>query len=309
MQDYEGDVREIKQLEKVFDEFKPDLVFHLAAQSLVRSSYDDPKDTFDTNLGGTVNVLECIKKSSSCRAGVIITSDKCYRNVEQEEGYHEEDLLGGYDPYSASKACAELATKSYVASYFSDKDSPSVSTTRAGNVIGGGDWAKDRIIPDCVRAWSQGKESIIRNPEATRPWQHVFEPLSGYLLLGGRLLESPEKIAGESFNFGPDEKIVESVKELVDLFLESWPEAKWKHVPAEGGKKEASLLKLNCEKALNMLDWRPVLNFGETIKFTAEWYKNYYSGDNDNYNFSSAQIDDYIQKAAKQELAWTKKRG
>ncbi|NQT32853.1 MAG: CDP-glucose 4,6-dehydratase [Candidatus Omnitrophica bacterium] len=303
---YEGDVRNIDEIKKVMEEFKPEIVFHLAAQSLVRRSYDQPKDTFDTNLGGTVNILEGIRNCPSVRAAVIITSDKCYRNVEQDLGYHEDDTLGGDDPYSASKGCAELAVRSYAVSYFNKDDSPKVSTTRAGNVIGGGDWAQDRIIPDCVRAWSRKKESIIRNPEATRPWQHVLEPLSGYLWLGANLIKNPEKVTGEAFNFGPDEKVVQPVKELVDQFLRSWPEGQWKHMPSSGGKKESSLLSLSCDKALKILGWQPVLDFDETVNLTAEWYKTYYDGGNI-YDFSCTQIDSYVEKGFGKNASWTKK--
>jgi CDP-glucose 4,6-dehydratase len=300
---YEGDIRDLDKLKKTFEEYKPEIVFHLAAQSLVRRSYDEPKTTFDTNLGGTVNVLECIKGSPSVRAAVIITSDKCYQNIEQAEGYHEGDRLGGDDPYSASKACAEIAVGAYIRSYFSSEDTPKVATTRAGNVIGGGDWASDRIVPDCVKAWNREEEPVVRNPASTRPWQHVLEPLSGYLWLGVRLLSDPAGAAGEAFNFGPEDNVVRSVRELVDSFLKYRGAGSWKHVPQVGGKKESVLLKLCCDKALQGLSWRPVLDFEETVRLTAEWYENYYSKE-DNFDFSCSQIQYYVGKAREKGAVW-----
>jgi CDP-glucose 4,6-dehydratase len=306
MRHYEGDVRDHDHIKEVFEDFKPQIVFHLAAQSLVRKSYDDPKTTFDTNLGGTVNVLECIRKSESVKAAVMITSDKCYYNKEWEWGYRESDELGGDDPYSASKGCAEIAVKSYISSYFKSENSPKIATTRAGNVIGGGDWAKDRIVPDCVRAWSAKQEPVIRNPYATRPWQHVLEPLSGYLWLGANLLNGNPKTSGEAFNFGPEDRVIQPVGELVEVFLKYWKGGSWKHVPLQGEKKEASLLKLCCDKALQRLQWHALLNFEDTVKLTAEWYRNYYSGKVDIHEFTCAQIDVYIAKALDLNMSWTK---
>jgi len=300
---YEGDIRDLDKLKKAFEEYEPEIVFHLAAQSLVRRSYDEPKTTFDTNLGGTVNVLECIKASSSVSAAVIITSDKCYQNVEQEEGYHEGDRLGGDDPYSASKACAEIAVRAYIRSYFSSEGTPRVATTRAGNVVGGGDWASDRIVPDCVKAWNGKEEPVVRNPASTRPWQHVLEPLSGYLWLGARLLRDPAGAAGEAFNFGPEDNVVRSVRELVDSFLKYRDDGSWKHVPQVGSKKESVLLKLCCDKALQGLSWRPVLDFEETVRLTAEWYENYYRK-KDNFDFSCSQIQYYVEKAREKGAVW-----
>ncbi len=301
---YEGDIRNSKELEKVFKEFKPEIVFHLAAQALVFTAYEDPKVTFDTNLGGTVNVLECIKKSPSVKAAVMITSDKCYQNVEWEWGYRENDTLGGDDPYSSSKACAELACKSYFKSYFSKEKNTKITTVRAGNVIGGGDWSDYRIIPDCVKAWSEGKELILRNPQSTRPWQHVLDPLSGYLLVGANLLQNPENISGEAFNFGPDNKMIHSVQKLIDTFTKYWGKGTWKHIPPEHEKKEAGLLKLCCDKALMHLNWHPTLNFEDTVKLTAEWYKNYFDKKSV-YDFATKQIDFFIDQAIQQKLIWT----
>lgn len=302
-----GDVRDLKSLKLVFDKYSPDIVFHLAAQAITRLSYALPQETFFTNLGGTVNVLECIRGARSVKAAVIITSDKCYQNVEWIWGYRENDRLGGEDPYSASKGCAEIAFHSYVKSFFSKSNSPKISTTRAGNVIGGGDWAVDRIVPDCVRAFSQKKKLEIRNPKATRPWQHVLEPLSGYLWLGANLLQNKNDLAGESFNFGPKSDVNRSVEELVRYFAELWDGGKW-YVPHTSNidKKEAILLKLNCDKASQYLNWHAVLSFEETVKMTANWYKAFYSNQKDMYGFTVSQIKEYTQLVQKRRLRWTK---
>lgn len=301
---YLGDIRQPSRLAQAMLEFAPEVVFHLAAQSLVRRSYGDPALTFETNALGTMNVLECLRQQPSVAAAVIITSDKCYRNVEWTWGYRENDVLGGEDPYSASKACAELISQSYAASFF-PKGPPFLATARAGNVIGGGDWAPDRIIPDCVRAWSDGRVVQIRHPHATRPWQHVLEPLSGYLWLGTSLLENPA-LAGESFNFGPSALVNQSVAELLEAMGQQWPEAAWEPDPAEpGGQRESTLLKLCCDKALNLLQWRALLPFGETIRLTAEWYREYYeNGPGAMYSLSCRQIAGYQDRAGTAGLPW-----
>jgi CDP-glucose 4,6-dehydratase len=300
----EGDVRDIDKLRAVFSEHRPDMVFHLAAQSLVKRSYNEPGLTFETNLMGTVNVFECIRSTPEVRAAVIITSDKCYRNVEWLWGYRENDTLGGDDPYSASKACAELAAHAYMKSFFRrGTDNACISTTRAGNVVGGGDWAEDRIIPDCVRAWSEGEEPVIRNPDATRPWQLVLEPLSGYLWLGASLYNS-NRLHGEAFNFGPDQKVKEPVSELIEEFLKHWGKAGWRHEKDKDEVKEATLLKLSCDKALSLLGWSAVLDFQETVRLTAEWYKAYYEGEEDMHGFSLRQIDFYVSRAKALGLPW-----
>ncbi|GER94620.1 CDP-glucose 4,6-dehydratase [Dissulfurispira thermophila] len=301
----DGDIRNIKDLRNVFSKYNPDIVFHLAAQPIVRRSFDDPKLTFDTNVGGTINILECIRNTSSVKAAIIITSDKCYQNVEWVWGYRENDRLGGDDPYSASKACAEIVCNSYIKSFFSKKDLSRISTARAGNVIGGGDWAVDRIVPDCVRAFSENNVLEIRNPQATRPWQHVLEPLSGYLWLGANLLNNNSNVVGESFNFGPSDNVNRSVKELIDEFVKVWGNGKWRAIVNDiANKKEAGLLKLNCDKALFYLKWHAVLSFEETVKMTAEWYKAYYNGEKDMFDFSVRQIEEYIYLAKKKGLVW-----
>ena len=303
---HSGDIRNFDELQSVFKKSLPEVVFHLAAQPIVRDSYSDPRLTFETNLMGTVNVLECIRHCSSVKVGVIITSDKCYENDERDVGYHEDDRLGGADPYSASKACAEIAFSAYYRSFFGPGRLILLSTARAGNVIGGGDWAKDRIVPDCVRAWSRKQTATIRNPQATRPWQHVLEPLSGYLWLGALLVGQVPRISGEAFNFGPHQDVVKSVEELVHVFNKYWLDAKWQHIPEIVKKKEATLLQLDCKKAKEMLNWHPVLNFEQTIAMTAQWYKGYYEKKTDPRNISIAQINEYVHAAKESHCAWTK---
>jgi len=304
----DGDVRDFDSLKKIFIRYKPDFIFHLAAQPIVSKAFFDPKLTFETNVLGTVNILECMREFSKNAVGVIITSDKCYKNMEWNWGYRETDALGGGDPYSSSKACAELVCRSYHAAFF---DMPSnrckIATGRAGNVIGGGDWAVDRIIPDCVRAWSRNKIVHIRNPKATRPWQHVLEPLSGYLWLGA-VLSSANKLNGESFNFGPDYKVSESVDELIKLFSKYFSSGgRWMYRDKPSGSRESLFLKVSCDKALKLLNWYAVLSFADTIKMAAEWYEEYYKGKNkDMIAFTIKQIEYYILKARQQNLIWAK---
>ncbi len=298
-----GDIRDREKLKETFQQFKPVVIFHLAAQSLVRKSYTDPAATFETNALGTMNVLECIRFCPSVQAGVIITSDKCYRNVEWTWGYRENDLLGGEDPYSASKGCAELIIYSYIHSFF--KNSPRIASTRAGNVIGGGDWAEDRIVPDIVRAWAQGKPVVIRNPAATRPWQHVLEPLSGYLWLGAKLWSDSLNAPGEAFNFGPSAKVNQTVKDVLDAMAVYWPTAEWRFVEQDTEKKESNLLKLCCDKSFNYLNWHAVLSFDETIEMTSNWYWTFYKkGMDEAKQITRKQISEYTSKAAQKGLEW-----
>lgn len=302
MRHIEADVRDLDNLKKIFISSQPEIVFHLAAQALVKKSHTDPKLTFDTNVTGTVNILECIRATPSVKTAVIITSDKCYQNVEWPWGYRENDRLGGDDPYSASKACAEIVSHAYIKSFFKEAY-PRIATVRAGNVIGGGDWANDRIVPDVVKAFSSNEAATVRNPNATRPWQHVMEPLSGYLWLGANLLKSHD-LHGESFNFGPDQKVNKTVKELLETFLVYWDGGRWNHKRSMEGKKENILLKLSCDKALHFLEWHAVLLFEDTVRLTAEWYKAYYSGNENIYEFSLSQIRYYVSEADKQALPW-----
>jgi len=300
----DSDVRDRNLLLRTTLDFKPEIVFHLAAQSLVRLSYGDPVKTFETNVMGTMNVLEAIRRCPSVRAGVIITSDKCYRNVEWTWGYRENDRLGGEDPYSASKGCAELVIHSYVNSFF--EKGPMIASARAGNVIGGGDWAADRIVPDAVRAWSGGKPVVIRNPDATRPWQHVLEPLSGYLLLGERLLGGDRSAAGEAFNFGPSAAVNQSVRQLLAGMAGFWPGAEWQVKNAEDGRKESVLLKLCCDKALNTLGWAAILPFEKTVSMTVDWYRKFYDENNGRpmMDFTVRQIEEYCAAAREKGLYW-----
>lgn len=297
-----GDVRDHSSLAKLFLEFRPEIVFHLAAQAIVRTSYDEPRQTFETNLCGTVNVLEALRITPSAIAAVMITSDKCYENVEWEWGYRESDHLGGKDPYSASKACAEIAISAYTRSYLASA-AKNIASTRAGNVIGGGDWAVDRIVPDCIRAWAEQKPCLLRNPHATRPWQHVLEPLGGYLWLGAQLLLGDPRASGEAFNFGPQAHVTLSVADLVEKMAGQWPGASWECDASMEKKKEAGLLKLNCDKALSRLGWRPALSIEECVRLTAEWYLRYYGG-SDMRAQTNSQIDYYVQRATEQGIEW-----
>jgi len=304
---YEGDIRNKTRLAEVIDEFRPEMIFHLAAQALVRRSYADPVTTFETNTMGMVNLLECVRTRPWIEVAVLITSDKAYRNDEWCWGYRETDALGGHDPYSGSKSCAELVAHSYFHS-FMRHSSTRVATTRAGNVIGGGDWAEDRIVPDCIRAWSKGEIVSVRSPQATRPWQHVLEPLSGYLWLGEHLSRQVEKLNGEAFNFGPDAHVNQTVGELLDAMSTRWPGVRWQ-VPkgCEQEGYEATLLKLSCDKVLFYLDWRAILQFHETVEFTVDWYRTEHEGHQDIYEYSTSQIERYSQLAQARGLSWVQK--
>ncbi len=300
-----GDVSEPEAFCSFYNEIKPDIVFHLAAQPLVRKSYHDPVETFSTNVMGTAHVLEAIRLAGMPVAAVMITSDKCYDNVEWEWGYRETDALGGKDPYSASKGAAEIVIKTYYHSYFKNQQDIRIASTRAGNVIGGGDWADDRLVPDCVKAWSTGGDVEIRSPKSTRPWQHVLEPLSGYLLLGQHLLIS-DKLNGEPFNFGPDPSSNYTVIELLSSLQKHWGIADKEHYqinPADRNFHEAGLLKLSCDKALAQLAWQPTLDFEETSRFTALWYKNFYAGE-DTEKLTSQQIKEYARLAGERDRVW-----
>lgn len=304
---FTGDVRNKDSLRQALDKFCPEIVFHLAAQSLVRKSYEDPALTFETNTVGTLNLLDCLRDIPQVAAAVLITSDKCYENVEWLWGYRENDRLGGKDPYSASKACAELVARAYMESFFKEKG-PNIATTRAGNVIGGGDWASDRVVPDCVRAWSEGKPVVIRNPNATRPWQHVLEPLSGYLTLGQKLFQGDSKVKNESFNFGPQSQVNQSVGDLIAEMTSFWPGAGSDFQQEMNPEKpESTLLKLNCDKALQMLQWNAVLNFQETVSMTGKWYQTFYDqGPSAIPEVTSEQIKEYSEKATRSNLPWSR---
>jgi CDP-glucose 4,6-dehydratase len=274
--DIRADIRDFDKLEYTFQKYRPEFVFHLAAQSLVRMGYISPKETYDTNVGGTVNVLENCRKSKSVKIIINVTSDKCYENKEWVWGYRENDPLGGYDPYSSSKGCAELITVAYRNSFFNPKDfkihGKALSSVRAGNIIGGGDWAKDRIIPDCIRALEKKEPIKIRNPKSIRPWQYVLEPIGGYLLLGARMFEDPEKYCG-AWNFGPEGSSIISVQELVELVLKYWEKGNWEKSKKNKEPHEAKLLILDISKAKYELGWKPSMDVKEAVKHTVDWYK------------------------------------
>ena len=287
-----GDLLDEKLLEKSMNEFQPDIVFHLAAQPLVRLSYSEPVLTYKTNVIGSLNVLEAARKCSSVKAFVNVTTDKCYENKEINRGYREDEPMGGYDMYSSSKGCVEILSSSFRRSFL--KDGYAMATARAGNVIGGGDWALDRLIPDCVRSINNDIDIEIRNPIAVRPWQHVLEPLSGYLLLGQKLLEDGQKYA-DGFNFGPNEDSVLTVAEVSKMVTEFYE--KGKVVVGEASPlHEAGLLMLNIEKAKEVLNWTPTLSAKEAIKNTVDWYKKFYAKKDDMYEYTMEQIVNYEEK-------------
>ena len=266
-----GDIRDSKSLEDRFHNVKPELVFHLAAQPLVRQSYKDPRETFETNINGSVNVLEAVRKTSSVKALVYVTSDKCYKNVEQNVGYLEKDQLGGDDPYSASKAAAEIVFAAYRKSFFLGSDAPGLVSVRAGNVIGGGDWSDDRIIPDCIRSLQNNKAIKIRNPGATRPWQHVLDPLNGYLMVASKLINKSGQVSS-SYNFGPSSDDVYRVEVLVNKVIANWGSGEFIVESSADNPHEAGLLQLDSSLARRELGWSPRWDFATTLSETVRWY-------------------------------------
>ncbi|QWE27628.1 CDP-glucose 4,6-dehydratase [Polynucleobacter sp. AP-Ainpum-60-G11] len=285
-----GDIRNAEHVKKTILELRPDYIFHLAAQPLVKESYKNPKETFEVNAIGTLNVLEGLRHLESPCSVVLVTSDKVYYNQEQIWGYRENDSIGGSDPYSASKGAAELIIKSYINSYFQNSDIR-IGICRAGNVIGGGDWAEDRIVPDIARSWASNKVVNIRNPNATRPWQHVLEPLYGYLILANKLAHEKD-ISGEAYNFGPTADQNYTVKDLLLSFQKILPSLQWELGDCIN-VSEASLLKLCCDKSLSMLGWKPRLSIEQNITLTAEWYKKFYQGKDSMIEITESQIDLY----------------
>jgi CDP-glucose 4,6-dehydratase len=292
-----SDIRDFETLKKAVHDSKPEIVIHMAAQSLVRHSYTNPVETYSTNVMGTVNILEVVRSTNTVKAVVIITSDKCYENLEWAWGYREDDLLGGYDPYSNSKGCAELATAAYRTSFFNEINysdhGVAIATARAGNVIGGGDWSTDRLIPDLVRSIVLDKEFIIRNPKAIRPWQHVLEPLSGYLLLAEKLYSDGARFA-QAWNFGPADDDVKSVQWIIDKFLDDWGGVgkKIKIEQSATNLHEASLLKLDCSKARMSLSWKPLWNINEVLERICLWHKAHLDGE-DMRMYSLSEINQY----------------
>lgn len=301
-----ADIRNKQNLIRVFADFKPEIVFHLAAQPLVRDSYQIPVETFETNVVGTINLFEACRNTNSVKAIVNVTSDKCYENKESNRGYKENDPMGGHDPYSASKGCAELVTSSYRNSFFNNNDHGKkhhtlLASCRAGNVIGGGDWARDRLVPDIVKATSKNKVVKIRNPEATRPWQHVLEPLSGYLLLGQKLLEGKKDFA-DAWNFGPSGQEIIKVKDLLAGIEKHWPKIKYQYDIDKNALHEANLLKLDCSKAHRKLKWFEVWKHKITIERTINWYYQYYKEDQLS---TEDDLDLYITDAKTKKMPWT----
>ncbi|MCT7635618.1 CDP-glucose 4,6-dehydratase [Aliarcobacter butzleri] len=302
-----GDIRDLEKLNETLETYKPDIVFHLAAQPLVRLSYENPIETYETNVLGTLKVFEACRKNN-IKAIVNITSDKAYENKEWIWGYRENDPMGGYDPYSSSKGCADILATSYRNSYFNIKDykrthSTLLATCRAGNVIGGGDWAKDRLITDIMISVSQDKKVNIRNPKATRPWQHVLEPLSGYLFIGQKLLE--EKVEfGDAWNFGPSDEGSITVEEVVKNVKKHWDKIDYEINVDLNQLHEANLLKLDCSKAHIILNWKDVWNSETTFEKTVKWYKAYY--ENNKNIITKEDLQNYINDAKKLNLEWTK---
>lgn len=300
----EGDIRDQELLTRAMSDHKPQIVFHLAAQALVRPSYRLPRETFDVNVMGTVTLLDAVRATPSVRVCQIVTSDKCYDNREWVYAYRENDPMGGHDPYSASKGAAELAVRSYRDSFFSTAGSQAIASVRAGNVIGGGDWSVDRIVPDCIRALSSGARPQIRSPNAIRPWQHVLEPLGGYLSLGQAMWRSPEKYS-DAWNFGPMSAGNVSVRNIVELVVNEWGSGGWDDVSVSHNASlhEATFLKLDCTKANTLLRWRPIYSVEESVTQTVEWYRHHHVAGKSfpAYEFTVSQIESYMAKAEKRK--------
>ena len=289
------DIRDEFALKELISKIKPDFIFHLAAQALVSHSYKYPSETIITNAIGTLNMLEAIKNYDQILQVVLVTSDKCYENIETFYGYKETDSLGGKDPYSASKACAEIIANSYIRSILNTKNNINIATARAGNVIGGGDWSKNRLIPDAVNHWQNNKTLFIRNPQSTRPWQHVLEPISGYLELGKFLTKNTiksDELGSYSFNFGPKQIDTVAVETVIKKFSNSWTNAKYE-ISYENSYEEAGLLNLSCDKATKILGWEPRLRIKEALLMTSEWYHEQLKN-NLMYEFTISQIEEFF---------------
>ena len=298
--DIRGDLRDREKLREVFSKYKPEIVFHLAAQPLVRLSYDIPIETYEVNVMGTINVMEEIRKTAETKVGIFITTDKCYENKEQIWGYRENEPMGGYDPYSSSKGAVEIAINSWRRSFFNPKDyekhGKSIASVRAGNVIGGGDWAKDRIIPDCIRALEENRVIDVRMPKAVRPWEHVLEPLSGYLLLGQKMLENPGQYC-EGYNFGPTLDAIVSVWDVATMVTKFYGSGELKDCSNSNALHEANLLLLDITKTRFELDWKPTLTIENSIELTTEWYKRY--RDENVYDLCLEQIEKFCNYGEK----------
>ena len=294
--DLRADIRDLVKMKSIFAEYKPEIVFHLAAQPLVRLSYDKPVETYETNVMGTINVLEAIRTTDSVKVGVMITTDKCYDNKEQMRGYKEDDPLGGYDPYSSSKGACEIAIQSWRRSFFNPEDYDkchhvSLASVRAGNVIGGGDWSRDRIIPDCIRALEAGKPIEIRNPKAVRPWEHVLEPLCGYMMLAQKMWERPTEYC-EGWNFGPESESISTVWEVATELVNNFGRGELVDTSDSPSLHEANLLMLDISKVKTRLGWHPTLNIKQTMALVADWYKKYQQMDV--YNLTVEEINHFV---------------
>ncbi|MDR1552672.1 MAG: CDP-glucose 4,6-dehydratase [Prevotellaceae bacterium] len=295
--DLRGNICDLYQMTKIFEKYQPEIVFHLAAQSLVRESYKYAAKTYETNVMGSIRLMEAFRYCKSAKVAIMVTSDKCYENREQQTPYNEEDAMGGYDPYSSSKGAAEIAISSWRRSFMNPKNysmhRKSIASVRAGNVIGGGDWTKDRIIPDCIRAIEANTAIDIRNPKAIRPWQHVLEPLNGYLLLAQKMWENPTDYC-EGWNFGPLPNSIANVWEIANKIIDHYGKGNLNKIKLNDNLHEAQLLTLDIKKAQSRLGWNPRLTLDETVEFTVEWYKNYKSLDI--YDLCVNQILKYLKK-------------
>lgn len=295
--DIRADICDGERMKEIFREYQPEIVFHLAAQPLVRLSYEIPVETYQTNVMGTINILEAIRTTDSVKVGVMITTDKCYENKEQIWGYRENEPMGGYDPYSSSKGAAEIAIASWRNSFFNpaqyEKHGKSIASVRAGNVIGGGDWALDRIIPDCIKALEAGKAIDIRSPKAIRPWQHVLEPLSGYMLLAQKMWNEPARYC-EGWNFGPRAESISTVWDVATKVIENYGEGALRDLSDPAALHEAKLLMLDISKAKFQLGWEPRMDINQTIRLTVDWYKRY--RDEGMYDVCVGQIEEYLRK-------------
>lgn len=295
--DIRADIRDGQKMKEIFNEYQPEIVFHLAAQPLVRLSYDIPVETYETNVMGTINIMEAIRATESVKVGVMITTDKCYENKEQIWGYRENEPMGGYDPYSSSKGAAEIAISSWRRSFFNPKDfgikhHVSIASVRAGNVIGGGDWALDRIIPDCIKALEAEKDIDIRSPKAIRPWQHVLEPLSGYMLLAQKMWDEPIKYC-EGWNFGPLPESISTVWEVASKVIDNYGGGKLNDVSDSNAPHEAKLLMLDISKAKFRLEWEPRMDISKCVKLTVDWYRRYKT--ENVYNVCIEQIKEFTK--------------
>lgn len=292
-----GDIRDLPSFINTFNAHSPEIVFHMAAQSLVRRSYTEPVETYATNVMGTVNLLEAVRNTPSVRSVVVITSDKCYENREWVWGYRETESMGGHDPYSSSKGCAELVTQVYRKSFFTNKGQVGIASARAGNVIGGGDWAEDRLIPDIARALSSNKPVVLRRPNAIRPWQHVLEPLRGYLMLGEHLWKQSDDFS-EAWNFGPRDEETITVREMTERIIQHWGSGELV-IGGADDLHEAHYLKLDCSKARAKLGWRPLLTIDEALEMTVAWYRSYLEDPGSAGSTTASQINGYMERLSR----------